>query len=143
MGYLIEEAGAAEGKRKAQKYENPGILEKVPSERMTFTELAEWYLDLSSVEKLASYKRIKQGVANFNQVFGNRIVSSLKPLDLEEYKDKREEDGRAPATVDMEISLVKTMATKTFDNDLVDGRSRYFGRSSANRKKQLMPGSGP
>jgi hypothetical protein len=85
VGYLIEEARAAEGKRKAQKYENPGILEKVPSERMTFTELAEWYLDLSPVKKLAPYKRIKQGIANFNQVFGNRIVSSLKPLDLEEY----------------------------------------------------------
>ena len=40
VGYLIEEARAAEGKRKAQKYENPGILEKVPAERMTFTELA-------------------------------------------------------------------------------------------------------
>ncbi len=123
VGYLIKEAKAAEGKRKAQKYENPGILEKVPSERMTFTELAEWYLDLSPVKKLSSYTRIKQGIANFNRVFGNRIVSSLKPLDLEEYQDKREEDGRAPATVDMEISLVKTMVTKAFDNDLVDGRT--------------------
>ena len=42
----IEEARAAEGKRKAQKIENPAILERVPAERMTFTELAEWYLDL-------------------------------------------------------------------------------------------------
>ena len=74
----IEEARAAEGKRKAQKVENPAILEKVPAERMTFTELAEWYLDLSPVKKLSSYIRIKQGIANFNQVFGNRIVSSLK-----------------------------------------------------------------
>ena len=44
VGYLIEEARAAEGKRKAQKYENPEILEKVPSEKMTFTELIAWYL---------------------------------------------------------------------------------------------------
>lgn len=53
-GYLIEEARAAEGKRKGQKYENPGILEKVAAERMTFAELAEWYLDLSPVKKLDS-----------------------------------------------------------------------------------------
>ena len=44
VGYLIGEARAAEGKRKAQKYENPEILEKVPSEKMTFTELIDWYL---------------------------------------------------------------------------------------------------
>jgi integrase len=119
----IEEAKAAEGKHRAQKKENPTILERVPAERMTFAELAEWYLDLSPVKELSSYIRIKQGIANFNQVFGTRIVSSLKPLHLEEYQEKREKDGRAPATIDMEISLVKTMVTKAFDNDLVDGRT--------------------
>jgi integrase len=119
----IEEARAAEGKRRAQKKENPTILERMPAERMTFTELAEWYLDLSPVKKLSSYIRIKQGIANFNRKFGDRIVSSLKPLDLEEYQEEREGEGRAPATIDMEISLVKTMVTKAFDNDLVDGRT--------------------
>jgi integrase len=122
-GCMIEEARAAEGKRKAQKVENPGILEKVPAERMTFTELSEWYLDLSPVKKLSSYIRIKQGIAKFNQAFGTRIVSTLKPLDLEDYQEKREEEGRAPATIDMEISLAKTMVAKAFDNDLVDGRT--------------------
>ena len=47
----------------------------------------------------------------------------MKPLDLEDYQEKREEEGKAPATIDMEISLVKTMITKAFDNDLVDGRT--------------------
>jgi hypothetical protein len=79
VGYFIEEARAAEGKRKAQKYENPGVLEKVPAEKMTFTELAEWYLNLSPIKKLASYSRIKIALANFNREFGERIVSSLKP----------------------------------------------------------------
>lgn len=123
VGLSIEEARAAEGKRRAQKVENPGILEKVPAERMTFAELADWYLDLSPVKKLSSYNRIRQGIANFNRAFGTRIVSTLKPLDLEDYQEKREEEGRAPATIDMEISLVKTMVAKAFDNDLVDGRT--------------------
>ena len=110
------------GQAQGPKVENPTILERVPAERMTFTELAEWYLDLSPVKKLASYAgsgRVRQ----FHREFGERIVSTLKPMDLEEYQEKREEDGRAPATVDMEISLVKTMVTKAFDNDLVDGRT--------------------
>jgi len=122
-GFSIEEARAAEGKRRAQKIESPGILEKVPAERMTFDELAEWYFGLSQVKKLTSFYRVKQGIANFNRALGNRIVSSLKPLDLESYQDKREEEGMAPATIDMEISLAKTMVIKAFDNDLVDGRT--------------------
>ena len=145
VGLSIEEARAAEGKRKAQKYENPGILEKVPAEKMTFTELAAWYLDLNPVKKLASFERVKGALGNFNEVLGDRIVSSLKPLDLEDYQDKREADGRAPATIDMEISLVKTMATKAFDNDLVDGRTvKAFRRvkrklrKAANARKRTL-----
>jgi integrase len=119
----IEEARAAEGKRKAQKKENPSILEKVPAEKMTFAELSEWYLDLKSIKKLASYRRIQAILKNFNEVFSSRIVSSIKLQDLEEYQEKREEEGRAAATIDMEISITKTMVTKAFDNDLVDGRT--------------------
>ena len=121
VGLSIEEARAAEGKRKAQKVENPGVLERVPAERMTFTELAHWYLEKKTVKKLASFNRIKGILGNFNEVFGNRIVSTIKLQDLEEYKEKREEEGRAPATIDMEISITKTMIIKAFDNDLVDG----------------------
>jgi integrase len=132
----IEEARAAEGKRKAQKYENPGILEKVPAEKLTFAELAEWYLELNPVKKLASYERIKGALANFNREFGNRIIGSLKPLDLEDYQEKREELGRAPATIDMEISLVKTMVTKAFDNDLVDGRTLKAFRTVKRKLKK-------
>jgi len=122
-GFSIEEARAAEGKRRAQKIESPGILEKVPAERMTFSELADWYLEQRTIKKLASFNRIKGILSNFNEIFGSRIISSIKLQDLEEYQDKREEDGRAPATIDMEISIVKTMITKAFDNDLVDGRT--------------------
>ena len=145
MGFAIEEARAAEGKRKAQKYENPGILEKVPAERMTFSELIDWYLTLKSVQKLASFKRVKCVLGSFAKTFGNRIVSSLKPLDLENYQEKRLELGRAPATVDMEISLAKTMVTKAFDNDLVDGRTvKAFRvikrklRKAANARRRIL-----
>ncbi len=119
----IEEAKAAEGKRRAQKIENPGILEKVPAEKMTFDELSAWYLEQKTVKKLASYRRIQAILKNFNEVFGGRIVSSIKLQDLEEYQEKRGEESRAAATIDMEISITKTMVTKAFDNDLVDGRT--------------------
>jgi integrase len=132
----IEEARAAEGKRKAQKYENPGILEKVPAERMTFNELAAWYLDLESVKGLASFKRLSCCIQNFSNVFGERVVSSLKPMDLENYQAQRLEAGKSPATVDMELTIAKTMVTKAFDNDLVDGRTvKAFRRVKRKLKK--------
>ncbi|MDO9533526.1 MAG: site-specific integrase [Deltaproteobacteria bacterium] len=125
----IEEARAAEGKRKAQKVENPTILERVPADTWTFTKLSEWYLDLTPVKKLASFTRIKGILGNFNEVFGTRIVSHIKLQDLDEYQEKREKDGRAPATIDMEISITKTMVTKAFDNDLVGaGTVKAFRR---------------
>jgi integrase len=134
----IEEARAAEGKRKAQKVENPSILERVPAERMTFSELADWYLEQESVKELSSLNRIKGILSNFNEVHGDRIVSSIKLEDLEKYQAKRKKDGRAPATIDMEISIVKTMVTKAFDNDLVDGRTVKAFRPV---KKKLKKGA--
>jgi integrase len=141
----ISDAKAAEGKRMAQKKENPGILEVATAQKWTFNDLAAWYLDLAPVKKLSSYNRIRQGIANFNREFGNRIVSSLKPLDLENYQEKREEQGRAPATIDMEISLVKTMVKKAFYNDLVDGRTvKAFGpverklKGASNARKRTL-----
>ena len=108
-------------------------------------ELIDWYLDLRPVKALASDPRVKCALGNFNREFGGRIVSSLKPLDLEEYQAKRESAGKAPATIDMEVVIAKTMVTKAFDNDLVDGRTvKAFRtvkrklRKAANARKRTI-----
>jgi integrase len=50
-------------------------------------------------------------------------VGTIKPVDLENYQDKREEEGRAPATIDYELTTAKTVINKAFDNDMADGRT--------------------
>jgi len=72
-------------------------------------------------------------------------VSSLKPLDLEDYQAQREAAGKAPATIDMEVVIAKTMITKAFDNDLVDGRTAKAFRTvkrklrkAANARKRTL-----
>ncbi|MEN6438933.1 MAG: site-specific integrase, partial [Syntrophobacter sp.] len=144
VGMSIEEAKAADGKRKVQKHENR-IFDMLPEGKMNFSELAKWYLELAPVKKLASYRRVKQVLANFNQVFGEKQIGSIKPMEIEEYQAKREKDGAAPATIDMEISIAKTMITKAFDNDLVDGRAVKAFRNikrklkkSANARKRTL-----
>ncbi|MDD3582132.1 MAG: site-specific integrase [Desulfobacca sp.] len=136
VSFSIEEARAAEGKRKAQKYENPSILEKVPAERMTYDELAAWYLNLPSVKAKKSVFRDRQCLQNFCDMFGSRIVSTLKPMDLEQYQQTRAEAGRAAATIDMELSIAKTMINRAFDNDLVNGSTvKAFRRVRRKLKK--------
>lgn len=137
VGYSIEEARDANGKRRVQKRENR-IFDMLPESNMTFEDLKEWYLELKSVQKLKSYRRVESALANFVKEFGNRIIGTLKPVELENYQEKRAGKGAAPATIDMEISITKTMITKAFDNDMVDGRILKTFRSV---KRTLKHGS--
>ena len=137
IGFSADEARAAEGKRKAQKVENPSVLEKVPDEKMTFQELTDWYLKLERVKRLRSFKRVEGCLQNFNKVFGDLIIARIRPLNLEDYQYQRETQGAAMATIDMELSIAKTMINKAFDNDLVGGNTvKAFRRI----KKRLKPG---
>lgn len=133
VGFSIEEARNAIGKRRSQKREGR-IFDMLPESKMTCRELSAWYLDLTSRKSLNSYDRVKGCLDQFNAVFGDRIVNSIKPLDLENYQGKRKDQGRADATVDMEIRIAKTMIKKAFDNDLVGADTiRTF-----NRVKKLL-----
>ena len=118
--FSITDAKEALAKRMVQKKERR-IHDMLPESQMTFNELTEWYLDLEKVKALASYDIIEIKLNIFNDEFGNRLVSDIKPVDLENYQVKRERAGKAPATIDQEIRKVKAMVFKAFDNDLVGG----------------------
>jgi hypothetical protein len=90
---------------------------------MTFNQLTEWYIDLEKVKALASYDIIKINLNKFNRVFGDRIISSIIPADLENYQMQRKAAGAADATIDHEIGKAKTMINKAFDNELVSGNT--------------------
>ncbi|MCG6973105.1 MAG: tyrosine-type recombinase/integrase [Desulfobacterales bacterium] len=133
--YSIRDARTALAKRTVQKREKR-ILDMLPESTMTCQELTGWYLELKSVKKLKSFIRIKQALSNFNTVFGNMTADEIKPVMLENYQEDRERQGRADATIDMEISIAKTMIIKSFDNDMVDGRVLKAFRSLKKRLKK-------
>ena len=134
--YSIKDARDALSKRDVQKKENR-LFDMLPASNITFQEMSVWYLDLKSVKKLASCDRIKVALNMFNKAFGTREVLSISLTDIENYQEDRIGQGRAPATVDMEISLVKTMVTKAFYNDKIDGR---ILKTFNNVKKMLKKG---
>ena len=121
VGFSVQEARDADGKRRSQKRENR-IFDILPESKITFHELSSWYLNLKSVKKLSSYDRVVQALNQFNLVFGNHLVNSIKQTDLEDYQDMRKSQDRAPATIDMEIKYAQALITKAFDNDKIDGR---------------------
>jgi integrase len=121
VGYSIEDARAAEGKRKAQKRENPKVLEMLSDNKTTFSKLAEWYLNLESVKRLATYERVEICLNNFNKVFGDTKLSDLCLTDLEDYQIKRDRAGKAKSTIDIEVGIASAMVNKAFDNDKVSG----------------------
>ena len=121
VSFSLEEARDAEGKRRSQKREKR-IFDMLPESKITFNELTKWYLKQTAVKKLASYDRVKLALKNFNDVFGDFQVNEIKQVDLEEYQQRRKKQGRADATIDMEIKYAQTAVTKAFDNDMLDGR---------------------
>ena len=64
----IDDARAADGKKKAQKKEGR-LFDIKDDAKMTFSELTEWYLDLEKVKNLASYDIVKITLSKFNKVF--------------------------------------------------------------------------
>ena len=137
VGDSIEEARAADGKKKSQKKEGK-LFDIKDDAKMTFNELAAWYFGLEKVKSLASYGTIQININKFNTVFGDRIIAKIAPADLEDYQAKRLKAGKAPATVDHEIGKTKTMISKAFDNGMVSGETL---RTFKKVKKLLKKGS--
>jgi integrase len=144
VGDSIEKARDAEGKRRSQKRE--GRIFDIKREcKMTFEELAKWYLNLERVKVLSSYWHIQTKLDRFNAEFGKMIVSEIKPSMLENYQAKRKAQKRADATIDQEIKAARTMVKKAFFNGLVGGDThRTFQavknllRPNSNARKRIL-----
>ncbi len=127
-GFSLEDAKAADGKVRGKKREG-SILEITNEARTTFSELIDWYLAQSKVQELKSYERIEDALENFRNVFGKRYINTVRKEDLEEYQIKRRKEKKTAATIDMELSIAKTMINRAFDNDKVSGRTLKAFRS--------------
>lgn len=137
VGTSIDDARTADGKKRTQKREGK-LFDVKADTKMTFGELAEWYLGLETTKALASYGTITISIGKFNKVFGKTIVARVGPADLQDYQAKRLKAGLAPATVDHEVGKTKTMIVKAFDNGLVSGETL---RTFKKVKKVLKKGS--
>lgn len=110
----------AEGKRRSQKRENK-IFDVLAEVNMTFSQLADWYLNLEKVKTLASFSTIKIYLKKFNEQFGNTWVNQIKRSDLENHQMRRRGEGSADRTIDAEIGLAGRAVRLAFEDDIVSG----------------------
>jgi integrase len=120
VGYSANEANAADGKRKGQKYENR-IFEMIPVSDITFEELTKWYLGLNRVKKLAMFEIKKIHLSKFNAEFGGIKVNLLKLSTLEGFQADLLDEGFSRSYIDQIIGSVRTIVKKAFDDDMISG----------------------
>lgn len=139
VGYSIEDARDAEGKRRGQKRDGK-FFEMMPESKITFTELTEWFLPVEENKFISGqitetyYKGQMTRTKNFNAVFGDFIVKEITPTDLEVYKVKRKKAGKADSYIDQELGTVASMIKTAFENEKVSGRTyKIF-----NNRKRLL-----
>ncbi len=139
VSYSIEEARDADGKRRVQKRENKlPIFDMEPEGKWSFQELTDWYLKLEKTKALKSCWRIEIAMQHFNSHYGSKMVRQIKPVDLEDYQVKRKAEGASDRTVDKELTMVQTMVSKAFYNDIVSGNTL----KTFKRVKRLSKGKG-
>ena len=146
VGNSIEEAKAADGKRRTQKVEGR-IFDMLPGINLSFNQLASWYLNLAKVKKeLKSYRHVKSNIETFNNEFGNTMVANLRAEDLGKYQEKRTAEGKAKSTVDKDLRIVRRMVKMGCDNNkLADiclkpfsATSRLLKHQSDNARKRVL-----
>jgi integrase len=99
-------------------------IKKSPDARTLFKDLAAWYLNLPEVKAKRSYDRDERSMLKLLPFFGDRLLKDITPALVEAYRQKplSEQSGRtpttltAPATVNREIALFKTILNKAISN---------------------------
>ncbi|MFA5393318.1 MAG: site-specific integrase [Candidatus Ratteibacteria bacterium] len=97
-------------KRKVQVAEGK-FLDIKRNEKIKFGEMTSLYLKsyCQVNNKISTVERKDGIISHLNSIFGLKYVYEITTLDVEEYKRKRIEEGKALATVNKEISVLRNI----------------------------------
>jgi integrase len=114
VGYSIEEARDADGKRRGQKRENR-IFDMLPEADMTYQELSEWYLGLEKVKALATgfYTGMRRG-----EILGltwDKVDLKGRVIQLEA-KDTKDKEPRTIHISDELAEILEALPRGIHDN---------------------------
>ena len=147
--YQRDRAAALEG-----RYENP---KKAVSPRLS--EFVVDYFDYYAANhRPKSTRRHRTSWGSVGPVLGNKKLSDIKPIDIERYRRKRQQDGRSDVTINRELSFLRNLFNMAIKWDRAttnpvrevkfakedNGRIRFLTRDEEERllaacKKPLKP----
>jgi integrase len=81
-------------------------FERAAAQSHTFTELMDRY-EHEHVARKLRHRGLKGYMKNLRAFFGNEILADITPKQIVAYKNKRYEDGVAPATINRELANLK------------------------------------
>ncbi|MBF0551258.1 MAG: site-specific integrase [Deltaproteobacteria bacterium] len=123
----------------AKKYEEYKMREHLDWEDttpMTFNQLADWYVQLPTVQDLSCYNDIVRNCEYWKEFFGNTPITDIKPAMVEKYRIERLQQtslrGKyfskrkvAPASVNREVATLRRMFNLAIREDLASKNPCY------------------
>lgn len=143
VGASLEDARAADGKRKGQKREGR-VFDMLPDTKKSFAELSAWFMELEKIKALKSYKALKRHVALINQTFGKQRISNLTREALQGFQLELRRSYSA-SYVDQIVDTIRWMITDALDAEIIGGdllkpfrKLRHTLRKGANTRKRVL-----
>ena len=88
----------------------------VKARRIRFETFKEKYLDHARVNKKpSSAKRNEVSIGQLMPYFKGKLIGSIHPFQVEQYKKARRDGGTSPATVNRDVACLRNMMNKAVD----------------------------
>ncbi len=82
-------------------------FKKLEGDDRNFGEMVDKYMQEHSIPKKASADRDQVSLVHLRPYFEEYAVAAITPRMINEYKNKRREEGASPATINRELALTK------------------------------------
>lgn len=105
-------AEAARHKHEGELYEKRGLAIGMKVKKVEFKnirKLANWYMDLPTVQEKNGYDRKTYAIPHLLDFFGNKPLNAAEGDSQSHYRKWREEQGAMSGTIDFEIAVLSAM----------------------------------
>ena len=142
--------GAENRLREVQTAKAEGrYIKKNKNTDINLVALRDWYLDLSEIKQKRSLSDIKKCLNNFIERIGNMLVSELKPVHVEKFRQirlceisERKKRPVLPSTINRDVANFRSMLNKAVNYSLIEsnpiGQIKQLEENNV-RKKDLSP----
>ena len=80
----------------------------------TVKDLSNWYMELPSIQKQVRYPAKVDSCVHLLRLLGSKPVGGVATDTLETYRGKRELEGAASGTIDLEVGVLRSMYRKAW-----------------------------